>query len=141
MLIIGLTIAEALTKLNTGICGLLERLIAATAAAAIAVLAIGILRRSRDMGGSEPGATNELGSFTVKNLKPIGDQTSNIWKRMTDAHWKVVALIMLLVAVVVIILLLLGVNHQGYSSPRTPSVSSLAQATDGVTARSPHTRR
>jgi hypothetical protein len=61
VLFIGLTVAEALTKANTGGYGLFERLIAATAAAAIAALAIGILQRSRDRGGSEPRLVGDRG--------------------------------------------------------------------------------
>jgi hypothetical protein len=53
VLIVGLTIAEALTKANSGFYGLIERLIAVTAAAALAALGTGILRRSRE--GGAPG--------------------------------------------------------------------------------------
>jgi hypothetical protein len=51
VLIVALTIAEALTKANTGFYGLIERLIAVTVAAGLAALGIGILRRSREGGG------------------------------------------------------------------------------------------
>jgi hypothetical protein len=47
----------------------------ATAAAAITALAIGILRRSRDMGGSELGVTHETRPVHRDNLKPAGDGT------------------------------------------------------------------
>jgi hypothetical protein len=46
VLILALTIADALTP-HSGLSGLFERLVAATAAAAITALAVGILRRSR----------------------------------------------------------------------------------------------
>jgi hypothetical protein len=75
VLIIGLTVGDALTKANTGAYGLFERLIAATAAAAIVALAIGILRWSRDMDGLEPGATNGSRPVDRKSLKPM-DRTS-----------------------------------------------------------------
>ncbi len=42
---------------DPGLSGLFERLVAATVAAAIAALAVGILRRSRDMGAPGPGGT------------------------------------------------------------------------------------
>jgi hypothetical protein len=76
VLIVGLTVLEEVTKWNTGVYGLYERLIAATAAAAIASLAIGILRRSRDKGGLEPGATNGTRPVHLNGRKPIGDRTS-----------------------------------------------------------------
>jgi hypothetical protein len=46
VLLLALAIADALTQ-NSGLSGLFERLVAATAAAAIAALAVGILRRAR----------------------------------------------------------------------------------------------
>ena len=49
VLILALTIADAVTQ-DAGLSGLFERLVAATAAAAIAALAVGILRRSRTEG-------------------------------------------------------------------------------------------
>jgi hypothetical protein len=42
---------------HSGLGGLFERLLAATMAAALAALAVGILRRSRDMGSHEPSRT------------------------------------------------------------------------------------
>ncbi len=54
VLIFALTIADIA---DSGLSGLLERLIGATAAAAIAALAVGILRRSRNMGAPGPGHT------------------------------------------------------------------------------------
>jgi len=124
VLIIGLTVAEALTKANTGGYGLFERLIAATAAVAIAALGIGILRRSRDAGGSEPGSTNQLDRVSTG-----GSPKMSVWKRMTSPRWKVVALVTALVAVLLIVLLLLGdtlgVNHQGHTSlPSPPAVTA-----------------
>jgi hypothetical protein len=56
ILILAFTAADALTQ-NSGLGGLFERLVAATAAAAIAALGAGILRRSRDTGAPEPGHT------------------------------------------------------------------------------------
>jgi hypothetical protein len=53
VLILALGVAAAV---STGISGLFERLFAATAATALATIGVGILRRSRHMGGSETGA-------------------------------------------------------------------------------------
>jgi hypothetical membrane protein len=48
----------AAAAVSSGLSGLFERLFAAAGAAAVAALAVGILRRSRDMdGGPEPGHT------------------------------------------------------------------------------------
>ncbi|WP_344277948.1 hypothetical protein [Actinomadura napierensis] len=49
----------AASVMDPGLSGLFERLFAATGAAAIAALAVGILRRSRDMGGPETGPPGE----------------------------------------------------------------------------------
>jgi hypothetical protein len=54
VLILALTIADIA---DSGLDGLFERLIGAIAAAALAILAAGILRRSRNMGAPGPGHT------------------------------------------------------------------------------------
>jgi hypothetical protein len=54
VLIVALTVADVVTS---GLDGLFERLVAITAAAAIATLAVGILRRSRDKASAESART------------------------------------------------------------------------------------
>ena len=55
----------AAAAVSSGLSGLFERLFAAAAAAAVAALAAGILRRSRDVGGPEPGHADRAASATI----------------------------------------------------------------------------